>query len=74
MGIPSIKENNFSKELDDLDAVLNWISKHENPYSNEIDTSNIILVGHSRGGGIVTIKTAEDKRIKKLITLAGTSD
>lgn len=67
-------ENNFSKELDDLDAVLNWISKHENPYSNEIDTSNIILVGHSRGGGIVTIKTAEDKRIKKLITLAGTSD
>lgn len=67
-------ENNFSIELDDLDAVLNWISKDENPYSNEIDTSNIILVGHSRGGGIVTIKTAEDDRITKLITLAGASD
>ena len=67
-------ENNFSKELDDLDAVLNWISKPENTYSNEIDTTNIILIGHSRGGGIVTIKTAEDNRVTKLITLAGASD
>ena len=67
-------ENNFSKELDDLDTVLNWITNLENAYSEEIDTSKIILIGHSRGGGIVTIKTAEDKRITKLITLAGASD
>lgn len=67
-------ENNFSKELDDLDEVLNWVTHSENIYSKEINTSNIILIGHSRGGGIVTIKTAEDKRISKLITLAGASD
>ncbi len=67
-------ENNFSKELNDLNTVLNWVNSNENPYINELDPSAIILVGHSRGGGIVTIKTAEDKRIKKLITLAGVSD
>jgi len=32
------------------------------------------LVGHSRGGGIAILKTSEDHRIKKLITLASISD
>ncbi|MGB1269001.1 MAG: alpha/beta hydrolase family protein [Flavobacteriaceae bacterium] len=67
-------ENNFSKELNDLNTVLNWINSNENPYAKEFDPSNIILLGHSRGGGIVTIKAAEDKRIKKLVTLAAVSD
>jgi pimeloyl-ACP methyl ester carboxylesterase len=67
-------ENNFSKELDDLELILNWITNSENTYTSEIDTSNIILLGHSRGGGIVTIKASEDKRVTKVITLAGTSD
>lgn len=67
-------ENNFSKELDDLDAVLNWLTSSDNIYSENIDPSQIILVGHSRGGGIVTIKAAEDKRVTRLITLAGVSD
>lgn len=67
-------ENNFSKELDDLDTVLSWITNPENSYASEVDTSNIILIGHSRGGGIVTIKAAEDERITQLITLAGVSD
>ncbi|MGB0896565.1 MAG: alpha/beta hydrolase family protein [Flavobacteriaceae bacterium] len=67
-------ENNFSKELDDLNAVINWITSSKNPYNDEIDHNNIILIGHSRGGGIVTIKASEDNRITKLVTLAGVSD
>jgi len=70
----SFGENNFTKELDDLDAVITWITNPENIYSLEIDVTNIILVGHSRGGGIVTIKASEDDRITKLVTLAGASD
>jgi pimeloyl-ACP methyl ester carboxylesterase len=31
-------------------------------------------MGHSRGGGVVVIKAAEDRRIKKLISLAAVSD
>lgn len=67
-------ENNFTKELEDLDAVISWISNSENQYSNHMDVGNIILIGHSRGGGIVTIKASEDDRIAKVITLAGASD
>jgi pimeloyl-ACP methyl ester carboxylesterase len=65
--------NNLTKELDDLDSVISWAI--ETFHSNkEFDTSNISLIGHSRGGGIVAIKTAEDSRIKNLITLARVSD
>lgn len=66
-------ENNYSKELDDLKYVLDWV---KDKYDNhpEFNTANITLLGHSRGGGIVTIKAAEDSRISKVISLAGVSD
>jgi uncharacterized protein len=65
--------NNYSKELDDLQTVINWVC--ENPeLTTEADANNITLLGHSRGGGIVSIKAEEDSRIKTLITLAGVSD
>jgi len=43
-------------------------------FQNEIDVAQISLMGHSRGGGIVLIKAAEDTRIKNVITLAGICD
>ena len=65
--------NNYTKELDDIVSVLNWIETNLSSNKN-IDTNNIILLGHSRGGGIVTIKAEEDSRISKLISLAGVCD
>ena len=65
--------NNYTKELDDLDSVITWLI--ENYKSNKnFDTSNITLIGHSRGGGIVTIKAEEDSRISNVISLAGVCD
>ena len=64
-------QNNYSKELQDIDTVLNWIHQPENwPTSEAIDLSRIVLIGHSRGGGISIIKAAEDKRVHALITWA----
>ena len=65
--------NNFIKELNDLEDVINWVTTNPD-FKNEIDINNITLIGHSRGGGIVTIKASENKKIKKLITWAGVSD
>jgi pimeloyl-ACP methyl ester carboxylesterase len=65
--------NNFILELNDLETVINWICSNT-AFENEADVENIILIGHSRGGGIVTIKASENKKIKKVITWSGVSD
>ena len=61
-------ENNYSKELDDLEIVINHFKNQK-----EVDSDSIVLIGHSRGGGISTIKASENKSITKLITLASIS-
>lgn len=67
-------ENTYTKELDDLEVVIDWITGKDFPYANISDPSLLCLMGHSRGGGVVVIKAAEDPRIKKLISLAAVSD
>ena len=66
-------QNNFIKELDDLDTTLSWITDSEE-FNNEADANRISVIGHSRGGGIVVLKSASDKRIKRVISWAGVSD
>lgn len=61
-------ENNYSKELDDLEIIINHFKSQK-----EVDSTKIFLIGHSRGGGISIIKTSENKNITKLITLASIS-
>lgn len=65
--------NNYTKELDDLESVLDWISINTD-FENEINSTDISLIGHSRGGGIVLLKANEDPRIKEVITLASVCD
>jgi len=63
-------QNNYTKQLDDLGSVLDWISDGKNPLADALDADRIGLIGHSMGGGIAIIKTTEDKRIKALVTWA----
>ncbi|TNJ47171.1 alpha/beta fold hydrolase [Tamlana fucoidanivorans] len=65
--------NNYSKELDDLTTVIDWIY-NTSDFQSEINRTNITLIGHSRGGGIVTIKAEEDTRITNVVSLAGVCD
>ncbi len=65
--------NNYTKELDDLNDVIDWAQKHFE-HNSSVDVNQICLVGHSRGGGIILLKASEDNRITKLITLASVSD
>ncbi|MDX1830099.1 MAG: alpha/beta fold hydrolase [Lutibacter sp.] len=66
-------ENNFTLELADLEDVINWILQNEE-LKEEINNTNITLIGHSRGGGIVTIKASENSKITNLITWSSVSD
>jgi dienelactone hydrolase len=64
--------NNFTRELDDLDSVINWI--HSEKDWLRADVNRISLTGHSRGGGMVILKAAEDARIRSIATWAAVSD
>ena len=66
-------QNNYTKELDDLNTIIDWAIKQFRDNEN-INTNKINLIGHSRGGGIAILKASEDSRITRLITLASVSD
>ncbi|SHI97467.1 alpha/beta hydrolase family protein [Aquimarina spongiae] len=72
--LEAFANNTFIKELDDLETVLDWITNPDNEILSKTNAQDITLIGHSRGGGIVVIKAAEDPRVTKLITWAGVSD
>jgi pimeloyl-ACP methyl ester carboxylesterase len=71
--LEAFAENNYTKELQDLDDILNHVL-NDADYKNEVNPNNITLIGHSRAGGIVTIKASEDTRITKVISWAGVCD
>jgi pimeloyl-ACP methyl ester carboxylesterase len=71
--LDAFAENNYTKELTDLKDVIDFIFSENFQYQNDIDNSNITLIGHSRGGGISIIKASEDQRITQLITWASVS-
>jgi pimeloyl-ACP methyl ester carboxylesterase len=67
--------NNLTTELNDLGLVIDCVYNEQLPIDKTLyDAKNITLMGHSRGGGTVILKTAEDKRVKKLVTLAALSE
>ena len=68
--LEAFAENNYSRQLTDLQAVCNWVCSSRNPFQQMIDKNNISLIGHSMGGGISILYASEDERIKKLVTWA----
>ena len=65
----AFSDNTFSIELEDLKSAVNFAC--DGPVMPEVD--GVYLIGHSMGGGISIIETAEDKRVKKLVTMASIS-
>ena len=61
-------KNNFSKELADVQTILDWVGTAASEYA--LDMNAISLIGHSRGGPIVLLTAAADVRVKSVITWA----
>ena len=59
-------DNTFSIELEDLHDVIDFVCNG----SSMPTVQGVYLIGHSMGGGISIIQTAEDSRVKKLVTMA----
>ena len=62
--------NNYTKELDDLRIVIDWICDADNAYLQDTAKDKLYLMGHSMGGGMCILHAATDERIKKLATWA----
>ncbi len=63
-------QNNYTKELFDLNKVINWISDNKELSKTETDTSNITIIGHSRGGPIAIFEAARNPKISQVVTWA----
>ncbi len=69
--LDAFAENNFTKEIEDITTVIDYINSKENMIpTEEFDLNRLFIVGHSRGGGISIVKASEDKRIKGIATWA----
>ena len=64
-------QNNFSLELDDLGAVLDWALSGDQLQQYRIDPDRVNLIGHSRGGATVLLKAREDERVSRIVSWAG---
>ena len=65
--------NNFSKELDDLGLVIDYLTTSKE-FNKEFKSNQITLFGHSRGGAISLLKSAEDDRIANVVSWASPSN
>jgi uncharacterized protein len=67
--------NNFSIELDDIGCLLDALQAGHTPVpAAETDLARLYLVGHSRGGGLVMLKAAEDARVRAVAAWAPITD
>ncbi|WP_166243903.1 alpha/beta hydrolase family protein [Paenibacillus turpanensis] len=67
--------NTFSRELEDLDAVVQFVREGGLLSGAEAAARPIVLLGHSRGGGLAIIYAAEHaKSVSGVISWNGTTD
>lgn len=64
--------NNFEKELFDLEALLAHLKKES--FANFLDFENLFLIGHSKGGATALAYTLSQPTIILCATLAGVLD
>lgn len=65
-------EGNISHEstLGSVQSAINFVKSEHSMRSFETDTSDIILLGYSYGGGMALLASTVDSTIKKVITIA----
>jgi len=66
--------NNFEIEQDDIGSILDWLESKDHEFSSILNTSEIYLIGHSRGGGMALLKSIEDSRVKKVAVWASLNE
>ncbi|MFB9862311.1 alpha/beta fold hydrolase [Rufibacter immobilis] len=67
--------NNFCIELDDVETLLEHLKNNPSEIpAQEMDADYLFLIGHSRGGGLVLLKAAENAHVTGVATWSAISD
>ncbi|WP_241674995.1 alpha/beta hydrolase family protein [Paenibacillus luteus] len=66
--------NTYSQEQEDLTAVFQAVLEGSLPLAERLDNSQIVLVGHSRGGGNSVLFAAEHPEIRGVASWNGISN
>ncbi|MBK8609427.1 MAG: alpha/beta hydrolase [Chitinophagaceae bacterium] len=74
VNLEAFGENNYTRQLNDLRLVVDWVCDAQNQYQPHINLNNISLIGHSMGGGIAILHAATDNRIQKLVGWASIAE
>ena len=72
--LEAFSENNYNKELFDTEQIIQGISNGSLFAEIDLNRTQILLLGHSRGGGVSVVKTAENKLVSGLVTWASIGD
>ena len=70
----AFSKNNYTTEVNELQTVIDWLLSKENPHRAVIKEEKTFLIGHSRGGGIVLLKGAEEQRTKAIAAWASVAE
>lgn len=65
--LESFASNTFSKELTDVDIIINHAVKY-------LGVDQVFLIGHSRGGGLSILQASNNPYVKGLITWSSIAD
>jgi pimeloyl-ACP methyl ester carboxylesterase len=60
----------FAHALEDIGAALEWLRAPEVSKKFGVDTSRIVLAGHSWGGGLGLAYAARDKSVRRIVSIA----
>lgn len=60
----------FAHALDDIGAALGWLRTPEVSRKFGVDTSRIVLAGHSWGGGLSLAYAARDTSVRRIVGIA----
>jgi uncharacterized protein len=63
--------DNITNSLEDVKSVIDFILSCNLSCFNTIATSNILIMGHSKGGGLAVLAQQKFKLFSKIVTLAG---
>ena len=67
-------EFSFENSMEDIESAITFLMRNENIKRFNIDTSNIVVGGHSYGGAMALTAAIYNDKIKRIISIAGADE